>query len=271
MSNTEAKTEEKKKAGFGTWLYRIIILILIGVMCYSGYRLYDIYHGYEEAKQIYNDLADDIGAGKMNGTDNSHLHIDWDKLHDRNPDIIGWIRCRDTRVNYPILKGKDNDQYLRTTVDGKYNVAGSIFVDYENENPFKDFLTIIYGHWMQDGSMFTMITEYFGSKGEDYYKAHPFFEIYTPEQTYDLEIYSCAKVLETDGGVYRFSFKDSFGDESLGMKKDYVEYSKSLNELSAISVDVDPEAGERVVLLSTCTPQLDQYRHVLWGKLVPVD
>ena len=269
--NREETKEKKKKSGFGTWLYRIIILILICVMGYSGYRLYDIYSGYEAAKTVYNDLADDVGAGKMTGTDNSHLHIDWDKLHERNPDIIGWIRCKDTRVNYPILKGVDNDQYLRTTVDGEYNIAGSIFVDYESRNPFKDFLTIVYGHWMHDGSMFTMLTEYFGSKGEDYYNKHPVFEIYTPDQNYDLEIYSCAKIHETDADAYKFSFADGYGNESTAIKEDYVKYSMGLNELPNIDVTVDPAKGERIAMLSTCTPQLDQYRHVLWGKLVPID
>ena len=80
MSRVETQAalkKEKKKSGIGAWIYRIIILALICVMGYSGYNIFRIYSEYEEGTVIYEDLADDVGAGKLTGTDNSRLHLDW--------------------------------------------------------------------------------------------------------------------------------------------------------------------------------------------------
>lgn len=79
--------------------------------------------------------------------------VTYRKLRSINPDVIGWIDVYGTKIDYPILHGKDNYRYLSETVTGEYSTAGSIFLDSGNKPDFSDFNNIIYGHFMVERKM----------------------------------------------------------------------------------------------------------------------
>ena len=54
------------------------------------------------------------------------LGIDFEKLRAVNEDIIGWIWIPDTRINYPLLQGENNSEYLRTA----YNLSQAVSAAY---------------------------------------------------------------------------------------------------------------------------------------------
>ena len=274
MSRIEKRRaeEKKRKAGPAAWIYRIVILILLCIMGFSGYNLYKIYSEYQKGTEIYNDLADEVGANKT-GVDNSRLHIDWDKLKEINPDVRAWIRIKGTVLSYPIVQGKDNDHYLYYAITGEESGKGTVFIDYQNPAPFKNFNTIMYGHRMKDGSMFYPITNYFGSGGPDYYAEHPTMEIYTPEKNYDAEVFACATIDATDMAWYQMDFSSS-NPGDLSPETNYLSKIYSGNELPVAAESVNVSANDRIIMLSTCTAQgstYDDHRQIVWAKLVPVE
>ena len=275
---TQEKKKKKKKGGIGIWIYRLIIFALVCVMGFSAYQIYDIYDEYEEGTTIYNDFADAVGAGKTSGVDNTRLrNLDWKSLKEKSDDVIAWIRCKDTVLNYPIVEGSKwesatqySEYYLARTITGEYNGKGTLFVDHSCKNPFDSFLTIIYGHRMKDGSMFKLLPSYFGESGIDYYNEHPVFELYLEDKDFDLEIFACAKVDETDGEIYRYDFTDATGRDDVSEKQVYLDRIYAINELMA-DTNVNVTANDRIVMMSTCTAELDNHRLVVWAKLVPVE
>jgi sortase B len=96
---------------------------------------------------------------------------------DINPDYAGWISIDGTPVNYPVVRGADNDSYLNKTFSGGKNAAGSIFFDYRCSGGFDDPVSVIYGHSMKDGSMFAGIKRYLDP---DYMDKHPVIDITGP-------------------------------------------------------------------------------------------
>ncbi len=85
------------------------------------------------------------------------VKVEFDKLKAENPDAIGWIRFDnqdELGINYPILYSGDNQKYLRTDLHGNSHIAGCIFLEGLNKSDFSDYYNIIYGHNMNDGSMF---------------------------------------------------------------------------------------------------------------------
>ena len=77
-----------------------------------------------------------------------------------NKDVVGWIKIFDTHISYPVVQGKDNQEYLNKDVFGEFSFSGSIFLDYRNACDFTDSYSIIYGHHMEYGAMFGDVVEF---------------------------------------------------------------------------------------------------------------
>ena len=65
-------------------------------------------------------------------------------------ECIGWIEIYDTGIDYPLMQGKNNSKYLNTSPEGKYSLAGSIFLDWQCDPKLRDSFSLIYGHHMSD-------------------------------------------------------------------------------------------------------------------------
>ena len=87
-----------------------------------------------------------------------------------NPDIVAWIYIEGTKINYPIVQGEDNSYYLKHLFSGEWNGSGCIFLDSRNDASFADRHSIIYGHHMKNGTMFTDLDKY---KKQDFFDEHP--------------------------------------------------------------------------------------------------
>lgn len=96
--------------------------------------------------------------------------MDFAALREVNPDILGWILIPNTRVSYPFLQGTDNDYYLRRTWRKGSSAVGAIFVEASNSGDLTDFNTVIYGHNMNNGSMFGTLKKY---KDLSYFRSIP--------------------------------------------------------------------------------------------------
>ena len=230
----------------------IIMLCLAAIMVISGWKVYTIMHNYKVNRDIYDKIAEVAQPQGFTG------EIDFDKLHKINKDIIAWIYYESTNINYPIVQGKDNDYYLHITVEGTWAVGGTLFVYSVTKQPFEQFNTIVYGHHMQDGSMFGDIKKL---KDPDYARKHPQFELITPKDKYHLVI--CAFLNQpSDSDVYN----TNFDEEDTEGKQKYIDTIKaSANYLTDAKMTVD----DKLVVLSTCAYEYNNARYMVIGKLIP--
>lgn len=180
--------------------------------------------------------------------------VDFDALLAVNDDVVGWVYIEGTEINYPIVQGEDNRQYISTLIDGKYNSAGSIFMDYRNTPDFSDPHTILYGHNLKNGAMFNGITLY---RNQSYYDAHPFGLIITPQKRYQFEIVS-AYVASLADPAWQLEFVEDA--DALQWLEDSMEHAPFVSRYT-------PGLGDRILTLSTCTYEFDDARFVLVGVL----
>lgn len=236
---------------------RIIVLVIaVCAMIFSGYKLWNIYKEYAAGDKLYGEYENRYviqAVGDLEVEEDS-FNIDFDALLAENKDVVGWIYNEGTVINYPIVQAKDNDYYLRRMLDGSYNIAGSIFIDYRNSPDLTDFNTIIYGHNLKNGSMFGALKEY---KYQDYYDKHSTMYIYTPQESYAIELIAGYK---TD--VYSDIYKIPKTVEEL-----QVLYEQIVG-LSTFKSNTTFQEGDRLVTLSTCTDGDDISRYVLVGKII---
>ena len=199
------------------------------------------------------------------------ISVDFESLCAENPDVVGWIYCEGTPINYPVLQGKDNDQYLYHDYTGAYNIDGSIFVDADNAPRFADSNTIIYGHNMNSGSMFACLEKW---RDQGFYEEHPVIWLLTPEQDYEIVLFSGRHV---GAHTEAYDIISQPGEELktfLTAALDETDFT--IDEKYAVQIDaIDAQPGlqldlrNRYVMLSTCAYVFDDARYVLHGMLVP--
>lgn len=181
---------------------------------------------------------------------------DWDALHRANPDIVGWIWQSGTAINYPVLKGADNDQYLRTTYNGKSSRLGSIFLDYRSDLSARN--PVIYGHNAGNGRMFAALVKY---KKRSYLEANPYFYLMTPAGTAKYAVFAVYETT-TASDTYTFTFEDDAAYEA---------YLSEIQMRSAYRTGVSVDSGDEILTLSTCTNTGKTIRYVIHAKRIPLD
>ena len=252
--------KEKKEKGKLSPARIIIIMLALVILSYAAYRLYLILNDYRNkftsvnAKEADKNTPPDTWPKYEDAE--PPLHPDWDALKKINKDIVGWIYVdAEPTISYPICWRKDDDSYyLHRTFEGKYLYAGSIFLEGYNNPDFADPLSIVYGHNMQNGSMFAKLKSLLN---QDVYDANPYFWILTPQGDYRYHIFSALQT-PAKSGVFTL-FSESGGD--------FLEYEKSMQKSSAVKNDVPLFDDDKDVLLSTCTSS-GADRTVVLGRCV---
>ena len=235
----------------------ILIVILTVVFAVSAFHIIKITHDYKTADktniEIREQFVQMIEPTTESTAENEKIQtpicIDFDALKQENNDIIGWIYCPDTPINYPVVKGKDNNQYLRADLKGKYLVSGTIFADYRNNEVGEDKNYIVYGHNMKNSTMFGTLVKY---KKQSYYDAHPTLYFLTPEHNYIIELIAGA-VVKRDSDIYQTAPTDNTIADIMAK--------------STFNSAVEIGNGENIITLSTCSYEFNNARYVVIGKL----
>lgn len=187
---------------------------------------------------------------------NEMVKVNMEGLQELNPDIKGWIYFENETISYPILQGKDNEEYIRTTYNGKEATAGSIFMDVENKADFTDNHTLIYGHNMKDLTMFGKLKYY--KTDEDYFPDHKYFQIITSNKKLRYQVFAYKEV-EEDSLIYAVYSNSN---------TDFYKFAKNvISSANQCPEGVIVGYDDRVVTLSTCTDR-DDKRFVVCGILV---
>ena len=254
-----AKLEEEKKGNNGiNAILTIILLFAIGVMCFSGYRLYSIFSEYKRAGDEYDTIKRayvtevepeleerpevPVVAEHVQRKWSAPLTVDFERLKAINSDIVGWIYIEALpSISYPIVRGVDNDYYLHRTYAGEDNFAGTLFIDYENEGDFMDCNTILYGHNMKDGSMFGSLSSF---RSPDTIARSPYVWILTPDGDYKYEVFSTYIT-----GIYSdtYTLIKGPGDEML----QYLQTMAGYSEIDTGNHEFN--VHDKCLTLSTCT------------------
>lgn len=179
--------------------------------------------------------------------------VDFLALAEINPDVAGWICLDGTNISYPFVQGQDNDHYLTHLFDGTKNRAGCIFMDYRCSPDLSDVHTIIYGHHLRDGTMFTELMSY---KRQEFYDAHPTGLLLMPDGAYMIRFFA-GYVSDNDSNAWDLEL-DPDG---------LTAWIDSVCRRSYFSPESVPGPDDRIVTLSTCTYEFEDAKFVLHGYL----
>lgn len=237
----------KKKGGPWRVIFWIALIVLIGSLIALGAIAFSYWQGQDK----YNKIAEQTfePPADIDGTSLEDIVIDWDALRAINADTVGWIYVPGTDINYPIVHTTDNDKYLTTDFyneKGWMAAYGSIFLAAENKGDFSDANNIIYGHHMNDGSMFARFAD-FRDEGE--FNAHRTIYILTPTQNYRLNTFSLI-VCDANDPLAQPNFSDMTEMDA---------YIKDKIDRAVITPDSQMQSAEEMPKLFTFVTCSDLY------------
>ena len=280
MKKTEGRRVMKTPMGRRV-LTAVLTLVLLGSLAGMGYRQLQYREGekgYQEAEELVQlpdletietvpveekpveqqPVASESAAAEepapvyIDPYAQALADMDFVALREQNTDVLGWIVIPNTKVSYPLVQGEDNDYYLNHTWRKTRSVVGAIFMEQQSSADLTDFNTIIYGHRMNNRSMFGRLLDY---KKQSYWQDHPRLYITDDSGTHTYEIFAA---YEPAVGSTPYCIRFSNDTE----KQTFINYGL---EHSVIETGVVPEVTDRIVTLSTCTGNGHATRWVVQG------
>ena len=182
------------------------------------------------------------------------LGMNLDALRAVNPDVVAWLTIPGADISHPIVLGPDNDYYLHHTWEKKWNGGGAIFLDCRSNPDFEGFHTIIYGHRMQNGTMFGPLHQY---AAQDFWAEHPYAYIMDGKCVRRYQIFAAWRPSVTSA-VYALKLdsqetRQEMLDQCLGG--------------SVIDTGVVPGTEDKLLTLSTCAESGHETRWVVQARL----
>lgn len=221
-------------------LFISLIALFIGV-----YAFWDTHQVFEIAS------SEGYAVYKPDSSNN----LSFEELKLKNKDVFAWIDIYGTKIDYPIVQGQDNSEYLNKTVLGEFSTAGSIFLDHRNDKEFTDFQDILYGHYMAERKMFGDMELF---KDKSFFDTHKYGVIHRADKpSIGIEFFAFMKTVGTDKTIL----------SPTKLKEEKSDLVKHIYESATYSRDIDFSNNENIIILDTCDLSITNGRYILAGKL----
>ena len=271
-----------------SWIFIVFAVILIGLLCFAVVNALRIYIPQEEAQAGYIELKERIRikpagtsgqdsqnstAGQQNGetapsdgaaqatqaAQEAQPAQEYDYMipGTMNPDYVGWLTIDDTIIDYPVMKSSEDDPeyYLHRDFYGDDSFSGCLFIGEGCNSESRSF--VIYGHNMNNESMFGALDEYYDYSYAEQHRDIRFF-VKGEERIYRVFAAFQTKIYSDRDNV--FKYYEQVGD--LG-QEDYDRTVEAVRSLSVPTLPYAPKYPEQLMFLSTCSYHTDDGRFVV--------
>ena len=241
-------------------VFILALLIFLGALGYLGV----VWYSYYSAGKAYEELEEAV-VTRQEGTATGEegegaeavwepLTIDFGALQEISENVVLWIDIPGTSVSYPVAQAADNDYYLKRSLNGSYNFAGTVFMDFRNDPSLADDNTILYGHNMRNGSMFGILSHY---ADEEFYKSHPEIDLYLPGR-----ILRCTVLSSHQEEAAEENFPTRFETE-----EEKLAFISRMRSRAYYDTGTEAGADDHLVTLVTCTGNGYTHRWVVQAKV----
>lgn len=249
-------------------IWKIVLAISLVVMVISGINIIRLSREYQKGINEYAQLEQyvsiqeetegegtEVEGEKKDSKIPVSIEVDQEKLLAINEDFTGWLYYEPLKINYPVVRGNDNDYYTHYTFENEKNNSGAIFMDFLNKPDFSNYNTIIYGHNMRNGTMFGSLKKLLSD--DTILEENPYFYIFTEDKVYMYEIFA-VYITNANSQTY-----DLIDDEET--QEDYLTY---ISETASWLSEKEVTAQDKIVTLSTCHGLHSNNRTVVHGVLI---
>lgn len=253
--------------------YIIILSLLIVILAISSFFIIKEFAENKKEIDIYDDLQEivieentdidttnvDTEIEKSEGESSNKYNLE--NIAKINSDVVGWIKIENTNIDYPVMQ--NGDYYLHRNIYKNYSSHGTPYLAEYCNIQYSDNL-IIYGHHMNDNSMFAQLDNY---KKHSFYENHKYIKFYsyyngkTIEKTYEVAI-AFKTVVYSDKG-FKYYNHTNFSD--VQELNDFIE---NCRKLEFYNTGIDINYGDKLITLSTCEYSQKNGRIVVVAKQI---
>ena len=180
-------------------------------------------------------------------------------LKQENPDVVGILEIENTNISYPVVQGNDNQYYMTHNYKKEKSKNGAIFLDKDYDWNLESNNLLIYGHNLNNGTMFQELLKY---EDEKYYEEHSkiLFTTLQEEGTYEIISVFKSKVYTNLDNVFKYYFFINPKNEI-----EYNNYIENIKEKSLYNIEKSASYGMELITLSTCSYHVKDGRFVVVG------
>lgn len=180
---------------------------------------------------------------------------DYFALKAQNDHLAGWINI--PNVCYLPVMYTGDQYYLRRDINGKYSIAGTLFMNKHNNGSFEN-CALIYGHHMKSGTMFGALPQY---EFEEFFQNNECIEVFDGKNLYYYKPYTV--LLIQDG-------KEFITQTGWNSEEERAEYFESLYNRSIVKMEegLYPDFNAQMLFLQTCEYYFYNSREVVGCYLV---
>ncbi len=272
----KTQTIDNRKNKKRNVLICLLVILCLSIIIFSLYTILDWYYDNSKIRQISTEIDKNINIknnskiGKLvnppyNKNSNYYYYstipfyeVNLSILLSKNSDTVGFIRIRNTNVNYPVVQADDNNYYLNHSFDKTQNKAGWIFMDYRNDINSLNDNTIIYGHGRLDKTLFGSLKDTLSSswqKNKDNYVVF----LSTPKENMIFQIFSIYTIKKE--GYY---ITTNFSNNTKKQK-----WIQTMKERNVAPIDTEVNVNDKFLTLSTCLNNQGG-RIVVQAKLIKI-
>lgn len=253
--------------------YIIILSLLIVILAISSFFIIKEFAENKKEIDIYDDLQEivieentdidttnvDTEIEKSEGESSNKYNLE--NIAKINSDVVGWIKIGNTNIDYPVMQ--NGDYYLHRNIYKNYSSHGTPYLAEYCNIQYSDNL-IIYGHHMNDNSMFAQLDNY---KKHSFYENHKYIKFYsyyngkTIEKTYEVAI-AFKTVVYSDKGFKYYNYTNFSDVQELN---DFIE---NCRKLEFYNTGIDINYGDKLITLSTCEYSQKNGRIVVVAKQI---
>jgi len=183
------------------------------------------------------------------------------QLKQQNEHFVGWISIPGTSLDYPVVHTpQDIEYYLRRAFDGSYAVSGTPFLgegcDINSTN------VLIYGHRMNNDTMFTSLLDY---AKKDYWENHKEIRFDTVDKLQTYEVFAAFYIdipFENDDSAFHwYNYSGDIQGET------FAEYVNQVKAHAYYDTGIEVAEGDKLITLTTCAYNDETQRFVVVAKL----
>ena len=203
------------------------------------------------------------------GNEDSDILEEMRALYALNNHLVGWIYIEGTEIDYPVLQTPNStawhNYYLYRDFYGKDSNRGSLYVR-EVCDVFEPCdNVVIYGHCMNDYTMFGRLASY---ESQSFYESHKYIQFDTLYERHTYEIIAIFVTSGTAGEGFTYHSVNNFRSEE--------EFNNFISAIKGGVPNVYPLCnipttavyGDKLITLSTCNYSIRDGRLVVVAKRI---